>query len=107
MASANTTTPGGHAAVYDALMWPFERAVLGAWRRRLAARARGRVLEVTDARTHNRGVPVRPLIRSSPLILFSRRMTIPFRPVERSASRSTAARRRTWGAAAAGAAAAG
>jgi len=46
MRNANTTTPGGHAAVYDALMWPFERAALGAWRRRLAARARGRVLEV-------------------------------------------------------------
>jgi ubiquinone/menaquinone biosynthesis C-methylase UbiE len=46
MTRANTTPPGGHAAVYDALMWPFERAVLGAWRRRLAARARGRVLEV-------------------------------------------------------------
>lgn len=38
--------PGGHAAVYDAAMWPFEHVVLGAWRRRLAARARGRVLEV-------------------------------------------------------------
>src|SRR5450830_1589432 len=38
MGSANTTTPGGHAAVYDALMWPFERAALGAGRRR-AARA--------------------------------------------------------------------
>ena len=46
MGNANTTPPGGHAAVYDALMWPFERAALGAWRRRLAARARGRVLEV-------------------------------------------------------------
>jgi len=46
MADVNTTPPGGHAAVYDALMWPFERAALGAWRRRLAARARGRVLEV-------------------------------------------------------------
>jgi len=46
MTHANTTPPGGHAAVYDALMWPFERAALGAWRRRLAARAGGRVLEV-------------------------------------------------------------
>ena len=46
MGNANTTPPGGHAAVYDALMWPFERAALGAWRRRLAAHARGRVLEV-------------------------------------------------------------
>jgi len=46
MTGANTSPPGGHAAVYDALMWPFERAALGAWRRRLAARARGRVLEV-------------------------------------------------------------
>ena len=46
MALANTTPPGGHAAVYDALMWPFERAALGACRRRLAAHARGRVLEV-------------------------------------------------------------
>ena len=41
-----TTPPGGHAAVYDAFMWPFERAVLGAWRRRLGARAAGRVLEI-------------------------------------------------------------
>jgi ubiquinone/menaquinone biosynthesis C-methylase UbiE len=46
MTGANTSPPGGHAAVYDALMWPFERAALGAWRRRLAADARGRVLEV-------------------------------------------------------------
>ncbi|HET6495327.1 MAG TPA: class I SAM-dependent methyltransferase, partial [Thermoleophilia bacterium] len=41
-----TTPPGGHAAVYDAFMWPFERAVLGAWRRRLGMRAAGRVLEI-------------------------------------------------------------
>ena len=41
-----STPPGGHAAVYDAVMWPFERAAVGAWRRRLAARARGRVLEI-------------------------------------------------------------
>ena len=27
-------------------MWPFERAAVGAWRRRLAAEARGRVLEI-------------------------------------------------------------
>src|SRR5665647_24646 len=46
MDAQKTTPPGGHAAVYDALMWPFERAAVGAWRRRLAARARGRVLEV-------------------------------------------------------------
>jgi ubiquinone/menaquinone biosynthesis C-methylase UbiE len=32
--------------VYDAVMWPFERAAIGAWRRRLAAVARGRVLEI-------------------------------------------------------------
>jgi ubiquinone/menaquinone biosynthesis C-methylase UbiE len=32
--------------VYDAVMWPFERAAIGAWRRRLAAAARGRVLEI-------------------------------------------------------------
>ncbi|MGE5229707.1 MAG: class I SAM-dependent methyltransferase [Deltaproteobacteria bacterium] len=32
--------------MYDAVMWPFERTVLGAWRRRLAAGARGRVLEI-------------------------------------------------------------
>jgi ubiquinone/menaquinone biosynthesis C-methylase UbiE len=32
--------------VYDALMWPFERAAVGAWRRRVAVRARGRVLEI-------------------------------------------------------------
>ena len=32
--------------MYDAVMWPFERAAVGAWRRRLAAAARGRVLEI-------------------------------------------------------------
>jgi ubiquinone/menaquinone biosynthesis C-methylase UbiE len=32
--------------VYDALMRPFERGAVGAWRRRLAAQARGRVLEI-------------------------------------------------------------
>jgi len=41
-----STPPGGHAGVYDAVMWPFERAAVGAWRQRLAARARGRVLEI-------------------------------------------------------------
>jgi ubiquinone/menaquinone biosynthesis C-methylase UbiE len=41
-----STPPGGHAAFYDAVMWPFERAAVGGWRRRLAARARGRVLEI-------------------------------------------------------------
>jgi ubiquinone/menaquinone biosynthesis C-methylase UbiE len=41
-----STPPGGHAAVYDAVMWPFERAAVGAWRRRLATRARGRVIEI-------------------------------------------------------------
>ncbi len=42
-----STPPGGsHAAVYDAAMWPFERAAVGAWRRRLVATARGRVLEI-------------------------------------------------------------
>lgn len=46
MAPANTTRPGGRAVVYDALMWPFERAVIGAWRRRLAGQAHGRVLEI-------------------------------------------------------------
>jgi ubiquinone/menaquinone biosynthesis C-methylase UbiE len=44
---ARISTPaGGHAAVYDALMWPFERAAVGAWRRRVASGARGRVLEI-------------------------------------------------------------
>jgi ubiquinone/menaquinone biosynthesis C-methylase UbiE len=46
MESRISTPPGGHAAVYDAVMWPFERAAVGAWRRRLAAEARGRVLEI-------------------------------------------------------------
>ncbi len=46
MASRISTPPGGHAAVYDAVMWPFERAAVGGWRRRLAAEARGRVLEI-------------------------------------------------------------
>lgn len=46
MDERGTTPPGGHAAVYDAVMRPFERAFIGAWRRRLAADARGRVLEI-------------------------------------------------------------
>jgi SAM-dependent methyltransferase len=41
-----TSPPGGHAWLYDAAMWPFERAGVSAWRRRLAARARGRVVEI-------------------------------------------------------------
>ena len=41
-----TTPPGGHAGLYDAFMWPAERAAVGAWRRRLAVEARGRVLEI-------------------------------------------------------------
>ena len=32
--------------MYDAAMWPFERAAIGAWRRRLAEAAAGRVLEI-------------------------------------------------------------
>lgn len=35
-----------HPVVYDMLMWPFERVALHRWRRRLARRAQGRVLEV-------------------------------------------------------------
>ncbi len=46
MRRQKTTPPAGHPVVYDALMWPFERAVIGAWRRRLGARAGGRVLEI-------------------------------------------------------------
>ena len=46
MPTRRTTPPGGHAAVYDAAMWPAERFAVGAWRRRLAARAHGRVLEI-------------------------------------------------------------
>jgi len=42
----NSSPPGGSALLYDALMWPVERAAVGAWRRRLAARTRGRVLEI-------------------------------------------------------------
>jgi ubiquinone/menaquinone biosynthesis C-methylase UbiE len=41
-----STPPGGHAAIYDAAMWPFERTVVGGWRRRLTALAQGRVLEI-------------------------------------------------------------
>lgn len=41
-----STPPGGYAALYDAGMWPFERVAVGAWRRRLAAHAHGRVLEI-------------------------------------------------------------
>jgi ubiquinone/menaquinone biosynthesis C-methylase UbiE len=48
MDARTTTPPGGHAAVYDAAMWPFERAAVGAWRRRLGAAGRGRVLEIAS-----------------------------------------------------------
>jgi ubiquinone/menaquinone biosynthesis C-methylase UbiE len=41
-----TTPAAGHAVLYDALMWPAERAAVGAWRRRIAAAARGRVIEI-------------------------------------------------------------
>lgn len=41
-----STPPGGHAAAYDALMWPFERAAVASWRRRLVAHAHGRLLEI-------------------------------------------------------------
>jgi SAM-dependent methyltransferase len=41
------TTPAGlQPALYDALMWPLERLVLGVWRHRLGAAAAGRVLEI-------------------------------------------------------------
>jgi ubiquinone/menaquinone biosynthesis C-methylase UbiE len=46
MDASFSTPAGGHAAVYDAVMWPFERAAIGAWRRRLAGEASGRVLEI-------------------------------------------------------------
>ena len=46
MRRQKTTPPGGHAVVYDALMWPLEQVLLGAWRRRIGARAGGRVLEI-------------------------------------------------------------
>ncbi|NLE21781.1 MAG: class I SAM-dependent methyltransferase [Actinobacteria bacterium] len=46
MDARSTTRSGGHAALYDAVMWPAERAAVGAWRRRLAVEARGRVLEI-------------------------------------------------------------
>ena len=64
-----STPPGGHAAVYDAVMWPFERAAVGGWRRRLAVLARGRVLEIgtgtgAQLRWYAPGAPSR---RSSPM----------------------------------------
>ena len=46
MGAGISTPPGGHAAFYDTVMWPFERVAVGGWRRRLAAGARGRVLEI-------------------------------------------------------------
>ena len=46
MGARFSTPPGGHAVVYDAVMWPLERTVIGAWRRRLGVEARGRVLEI-------------------------------------------------------------
>lgn len=46
MSRQMTTPPGGHAGVYDALMWPVERLAVAEWRRRLSAQASGRVLEV-------------------------------------------------------------
>jgi len=42
-----TTTNGGlFSGAYDYAMWPFERAFIGAWRRRLASRVHGKVLEI-------------------------------------------------------------
>jgi ubiquinone/menaquinone biosynthesis C-methylase UbiE len=63
MTTTNTTLGGGFAAAYDGLMWPFERMAIGAWRRRLAARARGRVLEIGagtggQLRWYSRGLEV-------------------------------------------------
>jgi SAM-dependent methyltransferase len=46
MDSGKTSAPGSSPRLYDALMWGFERAAIGGWRRRLARRANGRVLEV-------------------------------------------------------------
>jgi ubiquinone/menaquinone biosynthesis C-methylase UbiE len=46
MQATFSTPPGGHAAMYDAVMWPFERLLLGDWRRRVARAAQGRVLEI-------------------------------------------------------------
>ena len=46
MDSGKTSAPGSSPRLYDALMWGFERAAIGGWRRRLARRAYGRVLEV-------------------------------------------------------------
>ena len=48
MEAGISTPPGGNAALYDAVMWPFERAAIGDWRRRLAAAASGRVLEIAS-----------------------------------------------------------
>jgi ubiquinone/menaquinone biosynthesis C-methylase UbiE len=48
MQAGISTLPGGHAALYDAVMWPFERAAIGEWRRRLTEAASGRVLEIAS-----------------------------------------------------------
>jgi ubiquinone/menaquinone biosynthesis C-methylase UbiE len=74
----NSTPPGGHAAVYDAAMWPFERVIVGAWRRRLAAAARGRVLEIgagtgSQLRWYNAGAEVTALEPDSSMLGRARR----------------------------------
>ena len=46
MDASFTTPAGGHAAVYDTVMWPFERLLLRDWRRRLTQVASGRILEI-------------------------------------------------------------
>ncbi len=48
MEAGISTPAGGHAFLYDAVMWLFERAAVGDWRRRLAAAASGRVLEIAS-----------------------------------------------------------
>jgi ubiquinone/menaquinone biosynthesis C-methylase UbiE len=40
------TSAAGFPLLYDTLMWPAERTLVGRWRRRTAARAHGRVLEL-------------------------------------------------------------
>ncbi len=73
-----TTQPGHHPALYDALMWPFERMLLSAWRRRLGARAGGRVLEVgagtgSQLRWYPPGVAVTALEPSEAMTARARR----------------------------------
>jgi len=65
------------AAVYDAFMWPLERAYLGALRRKLIAGAQGRVLEIgagTGASLQHYPHPAFDAVLADPEIAMLRRV---------------------------------